>query len=203
MFAYCNNNPISNYDPTGESLLGAIIGGAIGGAIISTVSYIVNSGLNGQEITGAGLLNAAVTGGVSGAVGGAIGTISLATNVATTVVKGIASVGVGVAVGIKSGMETEGSNFKRWATGISTGMIAAGSTFVGSLIDTSGLSFAGTVFANFATTTFVGTPAEMVAVTVQQGINAIDKRISTPSPAPSFSTRKPYFSNKFTAAMVY
>lgn len=203
MYSYCNNNPFSYCDPNGESLLGAIIGGTIGGALISTVSYIVNSGLSGQEVTGEGLINAALTGGISGAVGGAIGTITLASNGMTTVVKGIASVGVGVAVDIKSGMETEGSGFKRWATGISTGLIAAGSTFVGSLIDTSGLGFAGTAFANFATATFVGTPAEMVTVTVQQGINAIDKRLPAPNPVPSSSPRNPSFSNKFAVAMVY
>lgn len=203
MFAYCNNNPISNCDPTGQSLLGAIIGGAIGGAVISTISYIVNARLNGQEITGEGLLNAAVTGGVSGAIGGAIGTISLASKVVTKIVKGIISVGVGVAVGIKSGTETEGSDFKRWATGISTGLITAGSTFLGSLIDTSGFGFAGTAFTNFATAIFVGTPAEIVSVSVQQAINAIDSYATGTASTSGFGTFTPGISSKLAVAMVY
>ena len=179
------------------------IGGAIGGAIISTVSYIVNSGINGQEITGEGLLNAALNGGIAGAIGGAIGTISLATKVTTIVVKGMISVGVGIAVGIKSGLETEGSDFKRWSTGVATGLITGGSTFLGSLIDTSGFGFAGTAFTNFATAMFVGTPAEIVSVTVQQGINAIDSYASGSASASSSGFYTSGFSSKFAVTMVY
>lgn len=181
MFAYCNNNPVNNFDITGEfafsAFLGAVVGGAIGGTVISSVSYVVNSAISGQQITAAGLANAAVTGAVCGAVGGAIGTISLATTAATVAVKGIASAAVGVGMVIKTGMETNGSVGKKWAMGISTGVITGLSTFAGAnidaYIDMSG--FATNVFTNSAATLFVGTPAEIVSVGTQQAINSAGK----------------------------
>ena len=49
MFAYCNNNPVKNVDPTGESLLltiaiGIIVAGAITGGIIGGVTAAQNGG---------------------------------------------------------------------------------------------------------------------------------------------------------------
>ena len=46
MFAYCNNNPISNIDPNGESLIaaalillgGAVLGGIVGGIVASKIA---------------------------------------------------------------------------------------------------------------------------------------------------------------------
>ena len=170
-------------DPTGEfaltAFLGAVIGGAIGGAIISIVSYVVSSAMNGQELTASGFVNAAITGAVSGAIGGAIGTISLSSYAATLVAKGIASSAVGIGMGIKAGIETEGSFFKKVSTGIAIGFITAGSTFLGATIDAYDVAygFVGNVFTNFAATLFVGVPAEIVAVGVQQVISATENAV--------------------------
>ena len=101
----------------------------------------------------------------------------MATTAATVAVKGIASAAVGVGMGIKTGMETNGSVGKKWAMGISTGVITGLSTFAGAnidaYIDMSG--FATNVFTNSAATLFVGTPAEIVSVGTQQAINSAGK----------------------------
>ena len=181
MFTYCLNNPISCLDASGKfalsAFVGAVVGGALGGAIISTVSHVVNCAINGQEMTASGLANAAITGAVAGAIGGAIGTVNLAAAATTIVVKGVASAAVGIGIGIKVGLETEGSSGKRWATGIATGLITAGSTFYGSRIEAydAASGFAGNVFTNAATTLFVGVPAEIASVGAQQLINTVDR----------------------------
>lgn len=67
MFAYCNNNPVKNVDPTGESILltiaiGIIVAGAITGGTIGGVTAAQNGGDTGDIIestligTGAGVL---------------------------------------------------------------------------------------------------------------------------------------------------
>jgi hypothetical protein len=204
LFTYCKNNPVVFSDPSGcfalLPFLGAVVGGAIGGTIISTVSYLVGSALCGQEITAAGILNAAATGAVSGAIGGAIGTISLGATVATMVAKGVASVALGLGIGVKTGMECEGSTGKRIATGITTGFFVAGGTFLGAQIDTSGFGFAGTAFTNFATTLFVGTPVEIMSVTAQQGISYTDSTISGGTSVPYLSFMS--LSSKYSMATV-
>ena len=205
LFTYCKNNPVILSDPSGcfalLPFLGAVIGGAIGGTIISTVSYLVGTALTGQEVTAAGVLNAAATGAVSGAIGGAIGTISLTATVATLVAKAAASVALGIGIGVKTGIECEGSNGKRIATGITTGFLTAGGTFLGAQIDTSGFGFTGTAFTNFATTLFIGTPVEIVSVAVQQGVSCADSIISGGT---SLSQPSPMsLSSRFSVAMAY
>jgi len=207
LFAYCKNNPVGFSDPSGHfaflPFLGAIIGGAIGGAVISTVSYAVGSVLSGQEITSHGLINAAVTGAVSGAVGAAIGTIAVATQTITVAAKGIASIGLGIVMGIKSGIETNGSDFERVMTGVSTGLITAGSTFLGSQIDAYDVAygFAGNMFTNSSATLFVGIPAEMVSVASQQAISVDDNYLAgaKSSSCSSVSSRI----NRSSVALVY
>ena len=79
MFAYCNNNPVNNVDPTGESLLvaaliilgGAIIGGIIGGVVVSSTAKE-----EGREAT----------------------TIEIIQGIAVGVGFGIATAGIGLAV---------------------------------------------------------------------------------------------------------
>jgi hypothetical protein len=136
--------------------------------VISTVSYLVNCSLNGEEISASGLANAAVTGAVSGAVGAAIGTISFTSVATTRVVKGILSVGVGLGMGIKSGLEKDGTVSERILAGVETGIICSASTFLGSLLPVYDESFKtfGNIFTNFAGTLFAGTPAEMIAVAI-------------------------------------
>ena len=184
MFAYCLNNPVSFSDNAGEfafsAFLGTVVGGAIGGGVISSVSYVVNSAISGQEITVSGLVNAAVTGAVCGAIGAAIGTISLAVPAATKVAKGIASAAVGIGMGIKAGIEANGTTGQKWATGVSTAIITGVSTYAGARIDAysdkSGFSI--NMFTNLSATLFVGTPAEIISAGAQQGINSLGRTSS-------------------------
>ena len=195
MFAYCLNNPISNSDYYGEfavsAILGAVVGGAIGGALIGAVSHVVNCAINGQEVTGSGLLNATLTGAASGVIGAAIGTIECATTTATLLVKGLTSVGVGIGMGIKVGIESDGSKEQRISAGISAGLITAGSTFAGSLIPAydSDAGFVTNAFANYVTTLVVGTPAEIVNVASQHGIQAIGNGAQGKSQTSTVSSR--------------
>lgn len=175
LYAYCKNNPVNHSDPSGNfawlPLIGAIVGGAAAGALVSTVSYVVSSALNSQNVVTAGIVNAVVTGAACGGIGAAIGTVSLASVTMTMAAKGIASAGLGIAMGIKTGIETEGPTLKRVLAGAATGAITAGSTFAGSLIDASSFGAAGNAFANYAATLMTGTPAEIVSVTTQRTIN--------------------------------
>ena len=49
MFAYCNNNPIVGFDPTGESVLLAIVGKAALGAIINVATTFIGAKVTGQS----------------------------------------------------------------------------------------------------------------------------------------------------------
>ena len=158
MFAYCNNNPISNYDPTGESLLGAIIGGAIGGALISVVSHTHNN----PEATLGSIANALLVGAITGGLGGAAGVVSAA--------KGVFSIVSGMVAGIYSGLTTEGTVGQKIAIGITAGVITTAGTFLGAGIDTSGFDTFGTAAANYATTILVGSITEPVVVATQQAV---------------------------------
>ena len=158
MFAYCNNNPVSNYDPTGESLLGAIIGGAIGGALMSIVSHTHNN----PDATLGSIVNALLVGAVTGGLGGAAGVVSAA--------KSAFSIASGVVAGIYSGITTEGTVGQRIAVGITTGVITTAGTYLGAGIDTSGFDTFGTAVANYATTIFVGSITEPIVVLTQQAI---------------------------------
>ena len=74
MFAYCNNNPITGYDPTGEILWeAAIICAAIGG-ISGALSALVTGGDATDIVLGAvfGLASGFVIGGTGGAIIGRV-----------------------------------------------------------------------------------------------------------------------------------
>ena len=52
MFAYCNNNPVSNIDPNGESLIAAaliLLGGAVLGGIAGGIIASISSEKQGEE----------------------------------------------------------------------------------------------------------------------------------------------------------
>ena len=81
LYAYCGNNPVINYDPTGELFLTCLLIGLIAGAIIGAViggvvayNKAVESGATGWELFGQtvlGVFTGAVIGGAIGAVIGA------------------------------------------------------------------------------------------------------------------------------------
>ena len=84
MFLYCDNNPVSFVDPTGESILGciligALIGGVIGGTAGGVVAYnaAASSGIEGEKLvkeTLAGVGKGAIIGGIlGGLLGGTTG----------------------------------------------------------------------------------------------------------------------------------
>ena len=81
LFAYCGNNPISNYDPTGcfllstAVLIGAMIGGAIGATAGGVIAYNIakDSGAEGWELIGWTALGILGGGAVGAAAGAAIG----------------------------------------------------------------------------------------------------------------------------------
>ena len=82
LYAYCNNNPVMDADPTGcfgiltAILIGAVIGAVIGATIEGVEAYeeAVEEGATGLELVGktiAGAAKGAVIGGALGAVAGA------------------------------------------------------------------------------------------------------------------------------------
>lgn len=144
---------------------------AIGGALISTVSYIVNSELNGQSITKDGQIASAVSSEISGAIGGAIGAIVLGAKAVPfipkfapiinemlidIVLKVVASIAVGVVMG--NGQSQQ----------IVMMTSTASSTFWRSLIDATTNSFWESAFCNSESTLFVGTAVEVLTVAIKQ-----------------------------------
>ncbi len=111
LFAYCKNNPVMGYDPTGHwSFWGAVIGGVVG-AVVGGIAAAVTGGDIGDIIIGA------VAGGLAGAVIGVTGNLE-------------AGKAVGRAVG--SGINAVGSYITARKNGASVGgaVAAAGASFV-------------------------------------------------------------------------
>lgn len=186
MFAYCLNSPPSSVDSLGSvtvsAFLGAVVGGAVAGAIISTVSYVASSGINGQSISKEGLISSATSGAISGAIGGAIGTISLGAKAVSVVqqlipsatekmltiaAKGAASLAAGVL--LSKGQSQYGIVLASTTT----------STFLGSLIDATTNTFLGTAFCNYAATLFIGTAFEVGTVATKQISSASSTKKAT------------------------
>ena len=81
LYAYCNSNPVTNIDSTGQFLLTCLIIGAVAGAVIGGVlggadayTKAANSGATGWELAGKtalGILGGAVVGGIIGGIAGA------------------------------------------------------------------------------------------------------------------------------------
>ena len=169
MFAYCNNNPVPYYDPTGESLIGAIIGGAIGGALISVASHITSN----PDATLGSIANALLVGAITGGLGGAAGVVSAA--------KGVLSLVAVVVAGVYAGITTEGTVGQKIAVGVTTGLITTTGTYLGAGIDTSGFDTFGTAVANYSTTILVGSITEPVVVVTQQAITSSNQSANNQS----------------------
>ncbi len=164
LYAYCLNNPVKHIDEDGNfaisTFLGAMAGGAIGGTIVSTISYVVTSSLNGEDVTLKGVWNAALTGFATGAIGGAIGMISANSLLLENGLKLVSSLAVGVGMAIKSGSEN-----KNWRYGIRTGLYTFMATMGGgSMIPGTGAGFWNTAFANYAISLSVGTVMEVISI---------------------------------------
>ena len=165
MFAYCNNNPVICSDPSGETLLSAMIGGAIGGALISVVSHVTT---NPNATVGSTLVALGI-GAATGALGGVAG-----------VVKGLkvaASIGAGLIAGAYAGFTAEGNVGQKIATGAAMAAITAVSTFACASIKIPKYTtrFANGA-ANYSTTVLVGSVAEPVAVATQRTITSSKQR---------------------------
>ncbi len=82
LYAYCGNNPVINYDPTGEFFLTCLLIGLIAGAIIGAtiggvVAYnnAVESGATGWDLFGQTLLGIFAGAVIGGAIGAAVGAL--------------------------------------------------------------------------------------------------------------------------------
>ncbi len=80
MFAYCNNNPIINADPTGHSVIltgiivGAVIGAVVGGYAGAKISEAKTGEVNGWAVAGGAVAGGIVGGLIGWGVGTAIST---------------------------------------------------------------------------------------------------------------------------------
>ena len=99
MYAYCGNNPVNYFDPTGEFVIstllicivaGAVIGGTVGG-------FIGNSYANNNGYTGWNKAKSILTGiGIGGLAGGALGYFAAPAVVTATGVAGISVTSSGI-----------------------------------------------------------------------------------------------------------
>ena len=74
LYAYCNNNPVMYYDPTGHVVLSARMVGALVGFTVSFVSSLVSQAVVEQKLDWE-MVGIAVMDGLFGAVSGALATI--------------------------------------------------------------------------------------------------------------------------------
>ena len=77
LYAYCSNNPVMYQDPSGHSIIGAIVIGAVIGVVAQYVSDVINNIASGE--TGEDILKptSSITDYVASGVGGAIAAIPL------------------------------------------------------------------------------------------------------------------------------
>ena len=99
MYAYCNNDPVNNYDPTGHFPVALLIGTIIG-AVLGGIYGGVSAAQNGQDV-GKGILIGALTGGLTGA----------ATTIASIPLMLGATFAIGAAGDIASQMVLDGKEF--------------------------------------------------------------------------------------------
>ena len=106
------------------------MGGAIAGAITSLFGHCLNSLINKEKLTLKGIGKAIRTGGLFGAIGGII---SLTPG--GIAIKALLSTAVGIAEGIKTAKGTSGTKAQTINAGLQSGLLAAGATLIGSLIN--------------------------------------------------------------------
>ena len=130
LYAYCINDPVNYYDPSGHFIISLIIGLTIAGAVIGgTVSGIsaYNNGARGWEVVGA-VAEGAVVGGAIGAAAGA-----LAATGAALISGGASMISSGLAAGggmlaLAGGGTAAGSGAAAVVAGV--GAVALGGTLV-------------------------------------------------------------------------
>ena len=118
MFAYCENNPVSNVDPSGELALGLLAANTIAGAAGSLFGYFAFTKSEDRSFKGA--LSAAFT----GAVVGALGTVSKPYKVVATVAAGVINFA-------STYVRTKGDKLTKFSSAMSGGLFAAAATYWG------------------------------------------------------------------------
>ena len=77
LFLYASNNPINFSDPSGHSIIGAIVLGALFGAAVSAISdlgcQLIRNGFETESVDWKSVGKSALVGGICGAVSGGIG----------------------------------------------------------------------------------------------------------------------------------
>ena len=163
LYAYCDNNPIVRVDYDGQIWVYAAIGGGIAGSLIGAISYVSSSIMNGEEITVGKLAEATFVGALNGAIGGVAG-------VSGAVMKTILIASSGIIAGGYTAATTTGSVEKKIVAGFTAAVITSTGTFLGTTIDTNGLSKGATVIANYAVTISTAVPTEITNIAVQQNM---------------------------------
>jgi hypothetical protein len=75
MYAYCGNNPVMGYDPTGEFAISAIFIGALIGIGVQYLSDVIENVSSGEQGVDILVPNSSLTDYIAAAVGGAIASI--------------------------------------------------------------------------------------------------------------------------------
>ena len=116
MFAYCNNNPVNQSDPTGEFGLGVVLGKAAIGAAVNVLTTYIGAKVTGQSYS---WKDAGVA-----ALAGALGTGGTGLKIAAGVVSGIYSGVMAYQNGADLGKAMLSRAVAAWGTTVSVANIA-------------------------------------------------------------------------------
>ena len=161
MFAYCNNNPINNADPAGQSpLLIAIAGGAFGGAMVGLLfSHKNDLSLGDTLIT---MLGGAIAGGFGAAAGILSGVPQVLCTLFATLTSGLT-------------VEATGGEF---GIGLVIGFVG---TILGTKIPTASFTGADLFWGNAVATAAVGIPSEMASQSMHKDFEALQEILDNES----------------------